>query len=160
MVMSEIEAGNTLRRLMNNYNLHHWRIGFNNRKRGMGLTSYKDKKIYLSRNLINFAPDDVIINTMLHEIAHAIDFERRGRSSHDIRWQSIALQVGAKPSPYVDDDKIEYTKNIKEKYNYVCECCGIVVRTYRRLKNIDNRYCSDCYDRTRNKCKFREIIVG
>ncbi len=36
-------------------------------------------------------------DTVLHEIAHLVDFIRRGKSNHDSVWRAVAVEVGAAP---------------------------------------------------------------
>lgn len=150
--MSEYEAKKTLRLLMDDYGLSDWGVGLSNARRAMGQTSCKKKMIYLSKELIRLAPDHIIINTMRHEIAHAVDYKRRGRSDHGWQWKNVALEVGANPDRLVEEN--EFTKNIPHKYTYTCECCGTQAHVNRRLKNIDRRFCTICYRKTGRKCRF------
>jgi len=74
-------------------------------------------------------------DTVRHEIAHALDFETRGRSGHDAAWRRWAVRCGATPrscsrAPRPDDDASPYVG--------VCAACGhrhpfyrAVVRAYR-----------------------------
>jgi len=143
MVMSEDKAFSVLRGEMNKQGLNNWSIGFNNRKSSAGLTNLKKHSIVLSRFLLMFASDDQILDTMRHEIAHAIDYEQRGFTNHDRFWKLVARRVGANPQRVVEDDS--WAKKIPSKYTYVCERCGYSVNVNRRLKNMDHRFCGVCY---------------
>ena len=85
-----------------------WKFSLNNNKTRFGLCVYKgkrdffggiiwqSKKLHLSQWLIKEVDKtfDEWKNTMLHEIAHAIDVEIRNKSGHDAHWRNIALAIG------------------------------------------------------------------
>ena len=86
--------------------------------------------------------DDEVKNTILHEIAHALDFCIRGKSAHDYIWKSIAIEIGC-------DGKRCYDVNeeVKEKlYKYVaiCPIHGIVGGWTRKPKELGVRRCRKC----------------
>ncbi|WP_412068616.1 SprT-like domain-containing protein [Rubrivirga sp. IMCC43871] len=76
---------------------HGWTVGFDRARRRLGACRIGDKRITLSAPLtLALAPADVE-DTVRHEIAHAIDAERRGRSAHDATWKALAVACGAAP---------------------------------------------------------------
>ena len=90
-----------------NMNKLGWKFSMNNNKTRFGLCSYRGrrtmfgvewsaKKLHLSQYLIVESDKsyDKWVNTMLHEIAHAIDVEIRDKSGHDGHWRRIALSIG------------------------------------------------------------------
>jgi predicted SprT family Zn-dependent metalloprotease len=142
MTMTQSEAKQLLRSEMDKWGLYHWSIDFNNRKSSAGYTHFKTKTIALSNYLIKLSSNEQILDTMRHEIAHAVDFEERGTSDHSWRWQIKARKVGASPTRIVENQ--EYLKKVKWKYTYKCQGCGIEVGTGRPLKNIERRHCAKC----------------
>lgn len=82
-----------------------WHFAFSTTtKRGVGqarITKTKGethKVIYLSTTHVEHDSDAEVEDTIRHEIAHALDYERNGRmSGHGRQWQIIAIEVGAKP---------------------------------------------------------------
>ena len=102
-----------------------WSFNFNNNKSRLGLCSRKGgKTIYLSKWVIENSQEDFGTweNTMLHEIAHAIDYEIRGKSSHGYQWQSIALAIGCDGKRRA---KVEFDMDtITTKYTMICDSCG------------------------------------
>lgn len=141
--MDEITAKQELRILMDKHGLLDWDIALNNRKRGLGLASGKKHRIELSRYMLRFAQDETIYDTMLHEIAHAIDYKERGQFRHDWHWKRIALRIGARPDRLADDNI--YHENIKQmsRYSLVCDKCGRVSPMHRKIKR--SYRCGRCY---------------
>ena len=66
-----------------------------------------------------------------HEIAHAVDFERRGQSDHGPRWQALARKMGADPTRLYDGDDLVAPPS---KYVGICPHCGAEQPFYRRVK--------------------------
>lgn len=57
------------------------------------------------------APDAAILDTVRHEFAHQLDWDsgdKTRRLKHDTRWQLLAIECGADPSPYYADSLLEY----------------------------------------------------
>lgn len=100
-----------------------WSFRTNTRKRAFGICKYGrgGKFIELSEWLILNTDKSFNdwVDTMLHEIAHAIDVEIRGRSSHDNHWRGIALTIGCNgkrcgTAKYTEEGKAA------SKYTLVC----------------------------------------
>ncbi|MFN3597913.1 MAG: SprT-like domain-containing protein [Rubricoccaceae bacterium] len=74
-----------------------WTFGFDRARRRLGVCRPGARRITLSAPLaLALAPEDVE-DTLRHEIAHAIDAERRGRTAHDAVWRALAVRCGARP---------------------------------------------------------------
>ena len=110
------------------YNMHRdgWKFDFNTRKRALGLcvsNRYtRTGTIYLSTWIIQNSKEgyDKWVNTMLHEIAHAIDVMIQGVSSHDWRWQSIARSIGCDAERTTKVEYDDLLENPISKYTMVC----------------------------------------
>lgn len=73
----------------------HWSIVWKNFPVTLGMCDGENKVIELANRLTkSFA---VFNEVLLHEIAHALDFEERGFSGHDAAWRKKCLQVGCPP---------------------------------------------------------------
>lgn len=48
---------------------------------------------------ILFGSTKAVLDTVRHEVAHAIDCNKRGYSNHDKEWQKLAKELGALPKP-------------------------------------------------------------
>ena len=72
-------------------------FGFGRKKRAFGTCHYRTKEIKIhmySAKALNLAH---IKDTILHEMAHAIDKEKHGYSSgHGYNWKSICGEIGCK----------------------------------------------------------------
>lgn len=71
-----------------------WTFKFDDAPRRFGICRYREKQIGLSRKLVRLNTAEEVLNTILHEIAHAIDYIRHGSSDHGPRWRQIALGLG------------------------------------------------------------------
>jgi predicted SprT family Zn-dependent metalloprotease len=99
-----------------------WRFQFNSVKSSFGQCSRRYNMIYLSEWMIRNTKNDMAfwIDTMLHEIAHAIDYTKRGTSDHSWRWKAIARAVGCNANRTGTAD---YAQNVNSKYTSTCPNC-------------------------------------
>lgn len=139
-----------------NYNINlaelGWTFEWMKAKRALGRCNHTSKKILISKELALSNPDIAIWNdTILHEIAHAIEFSLFNRSSHGWRWKKIAHQVGAKPERYHTGSLI----HTDAKYTLVCPNCERERAGFRKSKRI--KACGACcrkYNHGRYTSKF------
>src|SRR5947209_2523101 len=77
-----------------------WGFAFNSRKKAMGLCLYpwlargRPGRIELSRHFCESNADAEILDTIRHEIAHALAGKTAG---HGLLWRDWCLKVGARP---------------------------------------------------------------
>jgi hypothetical protein len=90
--MKRDEATYLLRTKLNEHGLQNWSIRLNQdaHSRFLGLCSHKDKCIILSAHHIDIHPSPDVVNTILHEIAHALT----PGHAHDGVWSAKARQIG------------------------------------------------------------------
>lgn len=126
-----------------------WTFHFDRAKRRLGVCRGARREISLSAHLVarnGLAHRDeqgvqVVDDVIRHEIAHAIDFERRGRSDHGRTWQAICRRVGAEPSRTYEGGSLDV---VPGKYVARCPACGAEQPYYRRPKNP--KACARCCD--------------
>lgn len=110
-----------------------WSFGFNNTKRSLGMCRYNKwkgvKQILLSTHWVNLNGVEAMEDTIRHEIAHAVDFERRGRSAHDDVWKGIAVEVGARPERCGGQGMVKPER----RYKLYCKACGKTYGSKDRL---------------------------
>ena len=118
-----------------------WRFNWHNKKVALGTCSYNKKKIYLSKWYVELNDKAEVMDTILHEIAHALAYHRHGNAGrgHGKIWKSICREIGAKPQ--------RCSKNKLNKpndhYKYVDTCCGTTYKRHRLRKHA--RYsCPKC----------------
>ena len=106
-----------------------WTFGFDRARTRLGVCRIRDKRITLSSHLSRTLPPSEVEDTVRHEIAHAIDAERRGRSNHDRTWKAVARACGANPvrcySGSLPDDPAA-------PYVGTCPTCGATHDRYRQ----------------------------
>lgn len=128
-----------------------WYFHFDNAKRRFG-ACYPSKKITLSLplcwlNMDNNRPE--IENTILHEVAHAIEFEMYRVLSHSRRWRHIHQEIGGTGDRLYSSNKV---KTPKGKWTLTCPVCGHEIQRHKRPTK--NQSCGTCtnvrrYDETR-----------
>ena len=63
--------------------------------RRFGSCNGRTKVITLSRPMTQHETNERrVINTILHEIAHGLDYRNRGYSNHDSEWKRVARSIG------------------------------------------------------------------
>lgn len=97
----------------------------------------KNKRITLSKHFCEMNSASEIKDTMLHEIAHALDFKFFKRSSHTETWKSICRRIGARPD--VLDSSL---KMPKMQHKYICCSCGKTWESHRKM-DVKKNVC-DC----------------
>ena len=135
-------------RLMDEHGLEDWRFKFCNGKQLHGKANLTQKIISISRIHATYEQDKNAINdTILHEIAHAIDFKNRGYSNHDYQWKQIARKIGCVPSSRgYGKSTIPFTKKQMSKFIGICPCC---CKTYYRNRRL-HVACRDCCNKFNN----------
>lgn len=118
-----------------------WRFKLDHARRRAGQCSYRRRTISLSKHYValNLAerPEEVL-NTILHEIAHALAGPHTG---HGPEWKATCLRIGAKP------ERCYRTDIVKMPGGRLTATCGGCARTFTRHRNVRrNRrlYCVAC----------------
>lgn len=91
--MTRQEATHALRTELNKHGLKDWSVRLNQNPTShfLGLCSHKDKCIILSSHHIDIHPSESVLNTIRHEIAHAL--VGPGHAHNEV-WASKAREVG------------------------------------------------------------------
>jgi len=113
-----------------------WTGALDNALRRFGSCSRHAKRITLSRHLATINTDEETLDTVLHEVAHALAWvEHDEDCGHDGRWQAIASRVGARPERTVD---AEETSSVAGAFYLVHSDTGEVFRSfYKRPQDRD-----------------------
>lgn len=112
------------------YNKKQWVFEFRPFKRFYGQCNYREKKIIVSSILTLLNDKENFIDTVLHEIAHAL---APAREHHGRIWKKICIQIGCRPERCYNGEINEPEKKVV----YTCPNCGLEVRRHRKtLKDI------------------------
>lgn len=103
-----------------------WTFRFNNRKMATGLCNYTRKLIALSKPITLVNSEDLIINTIMHEIAHALVGIGQ---SHNRIWQLKAIEIGSTPDVCTSESVVRASGN----YTMRCVSCGFEETRYKLL---------------------------
>lgn len=96
-----------------------WKFIFmNGRKQLHGRCSPRKKQVKLVRAYVEWNDEDTVKDTILHEIAHALDWVRNKNASHGPTWIAICFEVECRPYEFHND-----TEQIKEGVVGSCWAC-------------------------------------
>src|SRR4051794_8526880 len=79
---------------MRKHGLHGWTFVLANTKRRLGVCKYRTKRIEVAEFHARNNPPSVVLDTLLHEIAHAI---AGPAARHGPAWKAVAIRLGATP---------------------------------------------------------------
>jgi len=111
--------------------------GFMGKRRTLGecYIDEGEREILLSRHYVEQNDEAMVTNTILHEIAHALDVLERGDSAHDENFRKWCRHVGCP-----EDTRNEHAKT---KYLYNDKCCGTTFGKHRLFKE-NSYHCRKC----------------
>jgi len=132
------QALSKARQIMKNHSeLRYWTVTYNKRKSAFGVCNHSYRQIELSAYLVPVMTDDAIVNTIIHEIAHALTPGHH----HDPVWRAKCIELGGdgKRCNGAENYKggLEGAKIAKKniyKYTLSCPYCDNVVFMNRRPK--------------------------
>lgn len=116
--------------LMNKHGLSDWTFQWDRRKKGFGFCRPGSKLISLSANLVSLNDEAQVTDTILHEIAHALDWVRNRKMGHDWSWKRICVEIGARPEQYFTEKTVTMDT---PKYVLKNTVTGQVVAKYYRF---------------------------
>lgn len=142
--MTQEQIYSEAKKVANSYMTNHglsilgWKFQFDNGKRRFGFCSPARKLISLSLPLtiLNWeARQSEVINTILHEIAHALTFIQYGNSvsAHGREWKRNCVKIGCKPEQYYEGEELNVPKG---KYVYKCPHCEKEISFFREKKRM------------------------
>jgi len=126
------------------WSLSGWVLDFSNRKRTLGHCNCTKKIISISNAYLKINLFPAMKDTLLHEIAHALQFEKTGKTNHGKVWKTIALDVGCRPIRCADLSEVNLPA---AKYLGTCPCCGNKTNFYRKVSKVYScNICSNKFD--------------
>ena len=107
-----------------------------------GRCDWRNKTVSINIYLHKHSIKGGVVNTMLHELAHAIDFCIRGKSNHDNTWRTLAKEIGC-------DGRTKGSVANKVEYPYV-----LCIKTENNLV-----FCRG-YNRRPNRTPIGKYLIG
>lgn len=119
--------------------------------RTLGLCVHRRKLIRLSGAYIELNAADEVLDTVRHEIAHALVGPGHG---HGPVWKRMAVAVGAKP--------VRCARGVvlpPGRWSATCPSCNTVFHKYRRPRPGRVRWCRAC-GRERGRLQFTPQLAA
>lgn len=129
--------------LLDDHGLDEWTFDFDNAKRRFGQCDYNTSTITLSASIVSLNSMDDCVETILHEIAHALVGPWCG---HGPKWIAQAFAIGCNGQRCYDHEVIE---TVQGQWVGTCPLCGHQVHRHRKPKNTHTA-CSGCCDLINN----------
>ena len=124
-----------------------------------GVCSYVEKVIVLNIDHVIHSSIADIVDTLLHECAHAVAYHGYGDNGHGKKWRMVSNMFGSHPraTSKIASDSLE-AKIAEEKCKYRIVYMNVADKKVelagmccRKLKNMDNRYMWHRKDETHGK---------
>ncbi len=135
-------------KMMSKYNLNEWVFAVNTRKRTLGLCFSHLKRIELSTYFIENNSEEVVKETILHEIAHALVGSSHG---HNEIWMQMAEKIGCQPKR-----KNPAAYMPPGPWQAICGGCKRLFSRHRKPKYIVGHNCVACGPK-HGKLQFRKV---
>jgi predicted SprT family Zn-dependent metalloprotease len=121
--------------LLAQHGLAGWSFGYNRRKASLGVCFHGRKLIELSIHLVERNGAEEVLDTLLHDVAHALVGPDHG---HDAVWKRKYVEVGAWPGCCGEADMPE------GRWRSVCGACGSRFSQHRKPKRPRGWFCRRC----------------
>ncbi len=141
------DAQQKAEKLLAIHNLSDWTFGFDRAKTRLGCCWYGKKMITLSRPLTEINDEEVVTQTILHEIAHVLAGHE---NKHNRIWKETLIRIGG-------NGKVRYhTGDIQTsiaKYTITCPQCAIKHKAHKK-RMIACKACCQKYNNGRFSRQF------
>jgi hypothetical protein len=128
MDLKELEA--IASREMTKYGLEGWSFRFAQTKRQLGVCKYRKKLIEIADYHALNSPQESVLDTLLHEIAHVLAGPEAG---HGPAWKAVAVRLGATPRAC---DSSDHTAMPPGDWQANCPACTKVIHRYKRPRSL------------------------
>ena len=127
------------------FSLNNWQVSFDHAQRRAGVCYYDKKLISFSIKFLRKANDEERVDTLLHEIAHAIVGPGNG---HNLIWKKKAIEIGCSGQIYQNFEFSEpkwikfcsngcwEQKSFRRKRNLICKFCMSAVEFRQTTRKI------------------------
>jgi predicted SprT family Zn-dependent metalloprotease len=112
-----------------------WTFGLSSSKRRLGVCKYRNQRIEIATFYALHNPDAAVLDTLMHEIAHALAGPEAG---HGPVWQAIAQRIGATPRACDDSpDTVVQPGDWQSR----CPACNRTHHRYRPPRALSGYRC-------------------
>ena len=141
------KARNIALKLMRKHGLTNYTFKWDRAVRRFGCHNGRMKTISLSRPLTQHESNECRIkNTILHEIAHALDYEQRGYSNHDRVWKRTARSIGCSGERCSSMSGVDQSKIMK----WIAKCPSCERKVYYARQKAKDIACGKCCKKYNN----------
>jgi predicted SprT family Zn-dependent metalloprotease len=126
------------------HGLRGWTFGLAKTRRRLGVCKYKTKRIEIAEYYARHSPQETVLDTLLHEIAHAI---AGPAAKHGPRWKAVAVRLGATPRACETSNRAVMEPG---DWQASCPACKKTAHLYRRPKSLGGYRC---------KCEARSPLT-
>ena len=120
---------------LTDHNLVGWTFTFGDSKRRLGACKYRVKRIEIAEYYAANSPEEHVMDTLRHEIAHAL---AGPGAAHGPAWQTIAVRLGAKP---VACDRSGEAVVKPGDWQANCPECKVIHHRYKRPPSLSGYRC-------------------
>jgi predicted SprT family Zn-dependent metalloprotease len=115
--------------------LHDWTFGLAKTKRRLGVCKYRTKRIEIAEYYARNSPQETVLDTLRHEIAHAI---AGPAARHGPAWKAVAIRLGATPRACDNSHETVVTPG---DWQATCPACEKTSHRYRRPTSLGGYRC-------------------
>lgn len=139
------------KRLFSKYNLDGWSFQWDTAIRRYGCCYTGRRVISMSKKLVELNPLEQSLDTLLHELAHALT----PGHNHDRVWQLKCIEIGARPERCYRSDKV--VQPVRKWLN-VCPNCNYTFPSQRRKKTSACGKCCRAYNNNAYSEKYEFVV--
>jgi SprT protein len=115
--------------------------------RSLGLCRPQRAQITLSLALFKPGREALLHETLVHEAAHYVAFQRFGRKikPHGAQWAQLMITAGFEPRTRIAETDLPWPVALPQRwlYEHVCTDCGQLIVRLHTSKNWRCKHCSD-----------------
>ena len=138
--MDLLEAKELAIETIKKHNLFNWSFSFSDSQRSFGRCYYGYRQITLSAPLCFVNTKEKVLDTILHEIAHALC---KGHNHNHI-WKSTALSIGCSGEKYwKPDNQGGDTKHFTKYLRHCLNCMHTINKVSKTSRRFYDR-CPEC----------------
>jgi predicted SprT family Zn-dependent metalloprotease len=115
--------------------LHGWTFGLSDAKRRLGVCKYRTKRIEIAAYYARHSPEESVLDTLRHEIAHAI---AGPAARHGPKWKAVAIKLGATPESCETSGQAVVQPG---DWQATCPACEKTVHLYRQPRSVTGYRC-------------------